>query len=140
MLRRIDAPRVGTVPEEVDDLVVERDLPVDREVPVRNESSTSRSRSSAISGTSSSRIWAKMRVTSADFISGSKSSSRMSYGSSRGSKHAMYRLRSSTLRSSTGRNNSKLDVAFASSQVGTDSAEARAISSRNSAGTRTAFS
>src|SRR4051794_35335239 len=31
MLRRVDAPRVRAVPEEIDDLVVELDLLVDRE-------------------------------------------------------------------------------------------------------------
>ena len=94
----------------------------------------SRSRSSAIIGTSSALISAKIRVTSADFVSGSKSSRRMSYGSSVGSKHAMYLRRSSTARSSAGRKSSKFDVAFASSQIGAASAPARAISAESSGG------
>ena len=57
--------------------------------PRMNESSISRSRSSAISGTSSCLISPKMRATSADFISGSKSSSSTSYGSPSGSMHSM---------------------------------------------------
>ena len=77
----------------------------------------------------------KIRATSAVFISGSKSSRRMSYGSSCGSKHSMYRRRSSTFRSSGPRKSSKSDVSFAFFHTGFASAEATAISPRSSIGT-----
>ena len=61
------------------------------------------SAAAAINGTSSLLSRSKTTWTSAVVVPGSKSSSRMSYGSSAGSKHAMYSRFSSSWRSSHGR-------------------------------------
>ena len=85
MLGRIDAPRVRPVPEQIDDLVVERDLPVDGEVAGEER----------VVDVAVAQLRDQRHELVADLgedarhlggrISGSKSSSRMSYGSSRGS-------------------------------------------------------
>ena len=83
---------------------------------------------------------AKVSVTSAVVVSGSKSSSRMSYGSSTSPKHSTYWLRSSYVRSSIGRKSSKFDSARAFTQIVRASVAVSVISARSSVGTLTAFS